>query len=290
MEIINFAQNECLKIKNNLDAFLSGELSESQTQEIAHHLKTCTDCNQEFKTRERIKQALRRAVQKDEVPVALQQRIHRELQKQSPDSSTPLKFPRWVLAVAATVLLGVLSVGVLQTIQAYKKSQTLAAARLQDAAVLQVGLNNHIHCAIDKDFANRYFSEAEMDTRLGEFAGLVALVKTKIPADYQILVGHRCKFNNRSFVHLILKNQDEVVSLALTQKGDEVFSANQQAIVAQISGIDLHQARLKECEVTGFASGDYLAFVVSNLEARKNLEMASSLAPVIQDFLSAIPS
>ncbi len=287
MTVINFERHDCKKINSYLDAYLDDELPSETHQEVLRHLESCPACGLEFAARERVKNALRQAIKKDVAPFALQQRIQKNLRKKSADS--PLKLSRWVLAVAATLILGVMGLGVFKAIQSNRQSSSsLELARLQDHAVLQVGLGNHTHCAIDKGLANKHFTEAEMNTRLGEFAGLVAQVKTQIPPTYEVVVGHRCKFNDRPFVHLILKDKEKVVSVTLTTKNDEAFSNGALATRMQTAGIALHEARFDEYEVAGFEHNGYLAFVTSNLEKQENLELASSLAPMVQDFLNQL--
>jgi anti-sigma factor (TIGR02949 family) len=283
MTVINFERNDCKKINGYLNAYLDGELPLQTIQEVLRHLESCQNCVREIAAREQVKKALQQAVKKDVAPFGLEQRIQRNLRQKRAES--PVKFPRWVLAVAATVILSVLGLGIFQALQSGKRSRAFEQASLQNAAVLQVGLGNHLHCAIDKGLANKQFTEDEMNAKLGEFAGLVAQLQGQLPSTYQVAIGHRCKFNNRQFVHLILKDKEKVVSVTLTPKNDEAFSAASLATIIQAAGIDLHQARLSEYEVTGFDSNGYLAFVTSNLEKQDNLELASAIAPVIQVFL-----
>lgn len=216
MTVINFERNDCQKIHSRLDAYLDGELTREMLQETFEHLEHCQGCALELAAREQLKRALRQAVKKDIAPFGLEQRIQKQLHKQRADS--PVKFPRWVLAVAATLILGVIGLGVFKALQYNRNSAAIEQAKVEDIAVLQVGLGNHMHCAIDKGFANKQFTEDEMKSKLGEFAGLVAEVETQIPTSYRVVVGHRCKFNDRQFVHLILKDNQKVISVTLTQK------------------------------------------------------------------------
>jgi hypothetical protein len=284
MTVINFEHNECKKINGYLNAYLDSELPLEAMQEGLRHLASCQSCALELAAREQVKKALQQAVKKDVAPFGLEQRIQRNLRKQNTDS--PVKLSRWVLAIAATVILSVISFGIFQALQTGKRASAIEQAALQNATVLQVGLGNHIHCAIDKGLANKQFTKEEIQDKLGEFAGLISQLQGRLPSTYQVAIGHRCKFNNRQFVHLILKDKEKIVSVTLTAKNDEAFSAVSLATIIQAVGIDLHQGRLSEYEVTGFESNGYLAFITSNLEKQENLELASGIAPAIQDFLN----
>lgn len=283
MSVLQFENKECRRIRAFLDSYLDNELLIETNHEVLKHLENCTECAAVLEGHSRLKQHLQRAVRKDEAPAALQLKIQRQLrEKEQPR----VRWMSWGLAAAATIILAVSVWGVFTAIKSGKPLTPAPQAQLDaNAQVLTVGLGNHLHCAIDRDFANKRFSDEEMSAKLGDYIGLVALVKTKVPAGFEVVVGHRCKFNGREFVHLILKKQEQVVSLTLTKKDGEAFTSAQFGEVLQASGIDLHTARLQGYEVTGFSTRDYLAFVVSNLAAQSNLEMAQTLAPVMRDFV-----
>ena len=284
MGIIQFENKECRRIRAFLDSYLDNELLIETNHEVLKHLENCTECAALLEGRSRLKQHLQQAVRKDEAPAALQLKIQRQLREQA--LQPRFGWMSWGLAAAAAIILAVSAWGVFYAIKSGKLSTPAPQAQLDaNAQVLNVGLGNHLHCAIDRDFANKHFSDEEMSAKLGDYIGLVSLVKAKIPAGFEVVVGHRCKFNGREFVHLILKKQEQVVSLTLTKKDGEAFTSAQFGEVLQASGIDLHTARLQGYEVTGFSTRDYLVFVVSNLAAQANLEMAQTLAPVMRDFV-----
>jgi hypothetical protein len=287
MGIIQFENKECRRIRAFLDSYLDNELLIETNHEVLKHLENCAECAAVLEGRSRLKQHLQRAVRKDEAPAALHLKIQRQLQEQS--SKPRVRWMSWGLAAAAAIVLAVSVWGVFTAIKSGKPLTPAPQAQLDaNAQVLTVGLGNHLHCAIDRDFANKHFSDEEMSAKLGDYSGLVSLVKAKIPTGFEVVVGHRCKFNGREFVHLILKKQEQVVSLTLTKKNGEAFTSAAFGEVLQASGIDLHTARLQGYEVTGFSTRDYLAFVVSNLAAQANLEMAQTLAPVMRDFVKRL--
>ena len=54
------------------------------------------------------------------------------------------------------------------------------------------------------------------------------------------------------------------------------------------SGVPVYQAVAGRYEVAGFETPQYLAFVVSDLNAENNLHMASNLAPTVHNFLARL--
>lgn len=288
MNIIRFEPGECKKIGAYLDSYLNDELLVETNHEVLKHLETCKSCATELDSRLRLKSALQTAVRKEVAPIGLQHRIQREIRKQ-PQNST-YQWRNWMLAAAAMLVLTAGSWGVFKTIKANEYLK-LEQARQQDAQVLTVGLNNHLHCAIDRQFASKHFTDEEMRQKLGtEFIGLVQMVKEKVTGNYEVVVGHRCKFNQREFVHLILKNQNIVLSLVLTRKNGEAFSPAVLSDVLEAGGVRLRSNRLQDYEVRGFETRDYLAFVVSNLEKQESDFVASTLAPALRDYLANLES
>ena len=58
------------------------------------------------------------------------------------------------------------------------------------------------------------------------------------------------------------------------------------ADVIESSGVSIREARIKGLEIAGFETRDYLAFVVSDLGRKENLQIASTLAPAVRKFLT----
>jgi hypothetical protein len=163
----------------------------------------------------------------------------------------------------------------------------LAVASASDASILEIGLSEHVHCALDLGFADKQFTDQAMSESLGpDYAGLLSLVKDRIPAGMVVSVAHRCKYDDRQFVHLILRDGQTVLSLLITRKHGESFSRGSRPQSLEPSGARLYVASRQAMQVTGFESQYYLVFVVSNLGESDNIRIASHLAPALGDFLS----
>jgi hypothetical protein len=284
MNVIRFESGECKKIRPFLDSYINDELLVETNHEVLKHLETCKACATELDSLMRVRRALQTAVRQDVAPIGLQHRIQREIRKQQPNP--PYQWRTWMLAAAAMLVLTAGSWGVLKAIKS-REAPADGIAKRQDAQVLNIGLGDHIHCAIDSQLADKHFTDEEMSMKLGpEFIALVSLVKDQVPGGYEVVVGHRCKFNQREFVHLILKKQNKVMSLVLTRKNSEAFSSAALGNVIEAGGVRLHSEDLQDYQVTGFETRDYLAFVVSNLAPQENRLIATNLAPAVRDYLA----
>jgi anti-sigma factor RsiW len=270
----------CEKIRRYLDSYLDNELLVETNHEVLKHLEGCRECAAVLEGRARAKHLLQRAVQQQRVPVDLTEKIQKRLRAGAPRRA----FSPWRLRLAAVAAMLVLALG---GVLAYRQWVHEQIAQ-QVAALLGIGVEDHVTCGIDHGLAERRFTPEEMAQKLGpDYIGLVSLVREKLPGEYKVVVGHRCRVQDRGFAHLILKREGSTVSLVITAKraGEQLPEG---AAAVNASGIGLHAARLRDWEVAGFETKDYLAFVVSDLSPQQHVTLAASLAPALRDFLVGV--
>jgi anti-sigma factor (TIGR02949 family) len=294
MKVINFEEKACERVRKLLDAFVSNELAEETRREVTGHLSRCPACAEALSVRQRVKQALQDAVANDQpAPAALRDRVLEEI-RQTSSSAANRSYHRWWLAAAALLLCAV-GFGVVRwSNRQHAPATTLATLNEpaeQNARILKVGLGDHVHCAVGRDYSAGPRSFERMAQEMGpDFIKLVPLVRERVPADYVVMIAHHCKFEGRNFIHLILSNQRALLSLVLTKKNGEAFDQSSVGAIVQAAGVPLHHTRAQNLEVAGFETRDYLAFVVSNLDQASNLQIATRLAPAVRDWLMKLES
>jgi mycothiol system anti-sigma-R factor len=285
MSVINFGQRPCERIQSYMDSYLSKELPTEANHEMLRHLDTCADCAQALEDRMRVRKMLRSAVESESAPVHLRERIRKEIRTTRTGFHFLIPGANWAFAVAASLFLLLSGWAGLRI----WNLRTAAIVSEADEKILKVGVSDHVTCAVDHGMYRKRFTFEQMSGALGpEYAGLVSLVNEKVPADYEIVVAHRCTVNQRNFVHLIMTKGASVVSLVVTKKSGEAFPESGLDAALRRSGISLHQAQLQRYEVAGFETRDHLAFVVSNLPKAANLELASNLAPGVSSHLASL--
>ena len=269
------------------------------SDELAQHLGDCAACAASLEARQGVKAALQSALANDDAaPAALRARIRRELsQPQTLWQRARAWFEglnrNWVIATAAAALLVTVGSVSLARRQPAVETTEIASHRHEatltehNASILKIGFGNHRHCAVEHDYSAGPRSFAQMAQALGDdWIDLVALTKEHVPTDYRVMIAHHCKFEGREFIHLILSNQQTqqmLLLLVLTHKNGEAFDT--QPAIAQIAGVALHQMREQNYSVAGFETAAYLGYVVSGLEAEKNLQLAVKLAPAVKEFV-----
>jgi mycothiol system anti-sigma-R factor len=278
MNIINIEAKICERIRRRLDAYLSNELSGGNSIEVARHLEACPKCVEEHTELRRVRVVLRHAVDQETAPSSLRARIQGDLRAVA--RPHPLQ-SFWIMAVAATVLISLGGYFLL----IWKSRHQLNDINPQLAAVLGVGLDDHIHCTSGSWYQNRLFTDEQVAANLGqEYAGLAPLIKSKLPENTQLVVGHSCRVNGREFIHFILRQKDQTASLIVTLKRGETYPDHDLATQLP-SGIRLHEARMKNFEVTGFEMSSHLIYVISNLAAGENRQLAGAMAAPVLDYL-----
>lgn len=285
MNALGFPQESCETTRRILDAYLNNELPVEPRMEVSKHLEGCKDCSAALEGRIRVRTVLRSALHQEVVPAGLQAKIQSRLRESEVRQETVPFWSRWILVAAATAALCIASVGAYQV---WYLRHPAGQSQLT-VSILKTGVGDHIHCAIDSQFAKQHSTLEEMSQKLGpEYVGLVSLANENVPAEFEIVVAHRCSFNGRKFVHLILRNQETVLSLAITRKQGERFPLRGLQAALTVSGIPIYESRIQNMEVAGFETRDYLAFVVSDLGGKENSRIASSLAPAVRDFLTKL--
>jgi len=261
----------CAKARTHMDAYLSRELPEPDRRELAGHLEACPLCAADLETRTRLRAQLQAAVRSAPVPPALEGRVRRAVRDEGPPHRTGL----WAIAAAAAVIACVALVSYVRQ-RANPENAILAKTSGPLAAVLKVGLRDHLQCAVFRKYAKRPEAANEMAADLGPgFATLAPLVKAKLPAGFFIVSAHHCTADGRHYTHFIIAAAGKLISLVLTR-----------AKPGESMGGGIYQTGVDRFQVVGFESHGYLAYVISDLDAEQNLQLAASLAPSVREFLA----
>jgi hypothetical protein len=153
------------------------------------------------------------------------------------------------------------------------------------ASVLKVGLGDHIHCSIFRKYPKDPPSLEKMEANLGEsYKGLLPVVRQAVPDGYRVVLAHHCGYAGRKFIHLIFEKDGDLLSLVVARR-ENGESLSGLVPVLQSSGVPLYQSAAERYQVAGFEAGDFLAYVVSDLKSKANLQIAANLAPAVREFL-----
>ena len=281
MNIINFNSEQCLRVRRQLDAYLSNELLVETTAEILRHLENCPGCRQALEARAKVREALRRAVERQEVPHSLRRSILDELGKQQTANDGGSRRLSWALAFVLVLVFGALGVNHWRNVE---------RSRQVVGSVLKIGVADHIQCAIRghnyPDIAN---PPDKLREKLGpQYAGLLAIVQQKLPG-FEVLEAHICSIpgSPRQYIHFITRGRGTILSVILTKANGVQLPGGGSLKPASSSDVRLYEAHVDNMNAAGFEAAGYLGFVVSDLSPAATLELASKLAPPLKDALEA---
>ena len=289
--------NACEQTRKYLDSYISNELLVETTHDLLRHLESCPACTAEADARSQLRSRIRAAVQSQSVPPELQARVRERIREDESRGRFGARWSRWAMAAAAslTVATGVWMAypGDRMPALADRPAQSAYIQKVSSrlAAVLKVGLADHIHCTIfRKDPKSPAPSVARMESELGpSFQGLLPVVRTVVPEGYRIVMAHQCGYQGRKYVHFTLEKNGELISLVIARK-DNGETMDGLPVSTETANIPIFQSAAGRYQVAGFEAGNFLAYIVSDLKGRSNLQIASTLAPSVREFLMKTPA
>jgi hypothetical protein len=244
----------------------------------------------------RLREQLQRAVRSEEVPPYLAARIQAHIK------TTPSRgfswMPAWrpqFAAIAAALLVvagGAIAyqLGHLR-LTASSQASYIATVSNKVASIMRVGLGDHIHCAFFRKFPKTPPPAEQFVAKLGpEYAGLIPIVRKEVPAKYRLDLAHKCSWGDRKFVHLVLRNQDQLISLVLARKrpGESFETEGLLPALAQ-AGIPIYQASSgQNFQIATFESRDHLVYLISDLPKKQNLQHLLAMAPGLKEYLKKL--
>ena len=247
----------CEAVRRLLDCYVSSELTNETNLDILDHLDSCPACSAALDSRVQARSTLKQAVQNEAAPAELLTNIR---------SALPRKNDRVVQqwAIAAVILLGLFLGGTaIWHVQPRKNSASTDTQR-----TLDLGLAVYQNCP----------AEAGLDSLGWEYGGLVDAIGEEKPSNYEIIAAHRCMFEGRLFVNVVLERGDSRVSFVVTEKEHEQFSDWDRSRAFEASGVPVYGNTIGGHQIAVFETGRHLAFVISELTGDANLRLASSIA------------
>ena len=301
MNRVQFGDGACEKTRKYLDSYISNELLIETNHEVLRHVEGCPACASELQARTQLRTRLKAAVNAQSVPPELQARIREKIRTDHSSSwfSAGWFASGWSRGAVAMAASLVICVGVWlhyspeklpaladrpgQNVYIQKVSATLSA-------VLKVGLGDHIHCSIFRKYPKDPPPAEKMEADLGaSYKGLLPVVRAAVPDGYRVIMAHQCGYAGRHFIHLTFQKDGDLLSLVVARRKDgESLGALAPAL--ETSGVPVYQAAAEHYQVAGFEAGDFLAYVVSDLKSKANLQIAANLAPAVREFLLKIPA
>jgi anti-sigma factor (TIGR02949 family) len=280
MNTFRFDSKRCERIRQHLDSYLSNELLVETASEVVRHLESCKACSRDLESRERVRDALQRTVANQPVPDSVRAGVLRSLHKSQPRSFVPASATGWAFGLA----------GVAFIIFSLFAAQWLSLRRGEElvASILKLGVSDHVICALkEHNYPEVANPTDQIREKLGaRYAALLPVVQDRLPG-FEVLEGHICKIpgSDRKYVHFITRGRGTILSVILTERNGATLTKGKVLTSTDLTGAGLYERHLSGMDIEGFESGQYFAFVVSDLGQNQVLQLARGLAPALNETL-----
>jgi len=289
---------QCREFRDIADSYLSDELLIETNHEFLAHLESCSACRRELAARRELRARVRRAfVAAPELQMtsAFGSRLRVDLRKSvTSNTRTPLAFNRMKSFALAMSLIVVAAVGFYvvrqrQNSRAAAPSQTAqtstpdnrqthTTANIINADLERAAIGDHRFCALDfqlaenptdLDEAGRKFDRAYINLAQAVMSEQMAASGVKL------VEAHSCVYKGQRFAHIVLKRQGRIISVLVAENADS------KAVTKQAVDLAAHESAacssFEGYQVSCFATRKHAIFVVSDLPAADNLNVARSL-------------
>ncbi len=256
----------CAQVRELADSFLSGQLLVETNHDIVRHLETCPACREEISARRLLRTRLQEAFDRSaalaprpDFAADVSDRLRRR--ETGVSRRTMLKAGWGMAATLAAGAAGALAIR-------YRASQ----AALAELAVQAAG--DHQNCAVRFNLAERPVSLEEAEQRYGApYGQLASFEPSSFSSGLRVLARHACVYHGRRFGHIVMQEEDDVVSLLVTRGPAP-------------GAVALHGGP-PPLRVASFPVGEYAGFIVAALEEAEISRLAEALAAPLSRHLRA---
>lgn len=255
------------------------ELNSTESAWLNQHLDACADCRAEQALRDRLRSGLRRAAREPVNAAALERAIRAEV-------TAPPFLTRWQWAAAAAVFL---AIGAYWAVPwtANRMSETAYFRALPQSVspIMRVGLSDHVHCAAFRKWPATPAPLADVTANLpAEYRPVATAVQARAQQGCQVLLAHQCNAQGRGFIHLAIRTETgKLVSLVMTPKrAGETFQASAVRQILTAGRLPIFAEDVPGYQIAGFETPDFLVYIVSDLPAEENRQLAFRLAEPVE--------
>lgn len=301
---------DCQEFKRLIDSYLGDELLVETNHDVLRHIENCRDCRDQLAAARNLRERLRDAVHampEGQISNTFAAKLTSELQNSAlrPSLIERLKtvsgFGGLRIAVAGFACVLIVLVGVFFMVKAPDRSvavnpnnriderNTIIEAnktRLADAVTVAwkelstQAIGDHKNCAvkfnlaehpISLDEAAKKFGAVNKDIDKAVFEAAKTAFDDKPESRIELLEAHSCLYNGRRFVHIVLRRNGKIISVLVT---DTDLPAETEAPVTDHTDGALNAA--------GFSIGRHAFFVVSEMDAADNAQIARAIYPAMR--------
>ena len=272
---------QCREFREIADTYLHDELLVETNIQVHSHMEHCADCRKEFGRRHELRQMVRLAMNSPtelEIKPHFENRLRAELRDYAMQRHGWRKFfsvRLMVPVMASLVIVAAIAVGLISNWNSHRTE--LARQRSEFATAYTALLNDaaadHQDCALAKQMMWNSMSKIESAEKTLYTEKVIKPLQKQLSGNVEYLYAHDCPYDGRIFTHIILRDNDHIVSILIDKSGNI-------PAMAQNLGDSIVLEKPNGLQVAGFQKGDQAFFVISDLPETDNLSIARTISDV----------
>lgn len=278
----------CDDFRARLDLFQDKEMERAERALFEQHFASCSDCSTFAQQREAFRLRLRSAIRSVEAPPDLGHKVQFSISREG--------HPRGLFWLSTGVLPATMAVAAVLVIAAgaiyfWPQRDTAkpeVAFHYSDnvAPVMQVGLRQHVHCGVLREYPKEAPTLLELASAPGSNAGLINAVESHAPEGLHVVMAHRCSFEGRDYTHVIARGGGRLMSLLITKReGADVLGSDLKAVASELDTPIYGAGARKDSRdyaIDFFATSGDLVYLVSDLDPAQNLAALRAMMPQVR--------
>lgn len=257
---------QCREFQEVSESYLNDELLVETNHQILRHLDHCRECRVDFAHRQRLRRALSTAGKNaDEFRISSEFSRSMSAELKAEALKVGLFEAVWqrklVLVPVLSMLVLIASFGFLMWDR--PASNAFVVQVLTDLAHLAVG--SHKDCALEKLGLWETLASSSSPEKQHLEDVLAVPLRASYSENVEVLSVHECDFDGTRFKHVVLRDQDSIISLIIDENTKMLRDSVDSAIVINSEG---------GMQVASFVAQQKPMFVVSNLSEDDNLKIA----------------
>ncbi len=306
---------DCQEFRRLIDSYLSDELLIETNHDVLSHLENCRDCREQLAAQRELRSRLQSAVLSSrelQIDQSFAARLHSDLRQIALrpgiwDRLTTGGFAGLRIAAVSFAGLLIIAIGgffilrspadrvaVTKDIKQPSQNETIVEAnktRMADAVKVawnelsSQAVGDHKNCAVKfnlehrpmpLDEAVKQFGPLNKDIDKAVFEAAKTAFDDKGSTPIKLLESHVCIFGGRRFTHIVLSRGGKVISVLVTDT--DLPAESDSGVSDRINGA---------LNVAGFSIGTHAFFVVSEMEAADNVQVARAIFPAMRRHIEA---
>ncbi len=301
---------DCQEFRRLIDSYLNDELLVETNHDVLRHLENCRDCREQIAAVRSLRGRLRDAVRtmpSMQIGDTFAFRLASDLRKTAlkpgvwEQLTTGSRFAGMRVAVAGFACLIVIVIGGFFLLRSPKDSAAVntninigehetfveanktrvaeaVKAAWKDLSAHAVG--DHENCAvkfnldeypISLDEAAKKFGPVNKDIDNAVFEAAKTAFNDKPASRIELLEAHFCIYAGRPFTHIVLRRQGKVISVLVTDT--DLPAESEAPVTGHADGV---------LNAAGFSIGRHAFFVVSEMDAADNIQIARAIYPAMR--------